>query len=175
MKIDENSWFNGSSYLVVSSLSPQKNKKIPSKDAKKSSQGQMFPSIAEQRLTRKKPSELTWGDLLAEQKHNQPTPPKFEMEPKREGLGDVFPFQTGDFWGSMFVFRGVRNVWKLFLSYPVILRILGFWIVPHLVGKYIIPVSKAVISELHPWLRSTNNCVQQKLCTWRASVWLQRE
>ena len=35
------------------------------------------------------------------------TPPKFNMEPKNEGLEDVFPFHKGDSPGSMLVFQGV--------------------------------------------------------------------
>ena len=30
------------------------------------------------------------------------------MEPKNGGLEDDFPFQTGDFSGSMFIFQGVK-------------------------------------------------------------------
>ena len=29
--------------------------------------------------------------------HTTPTPQKFNLEPKHEGLEDVFPFQMGDF------------------------------------------------------------------------------
>ena len=37
------------------------------------------------------------------------TPLKINMEPQNEGLEDVFPFQMGDFPGSMLVFWGVSS------------------------------------------------------------------
>jgi len=38
------------------------------------------------------------------------TPLKINMEPKDGGLEDDFPFQLGEFGGSMLLFRGVRFI-----------------------------------------------------------------
>ena len=71
------------------------------------------------------------------------TPWKINMEPETDGLEDDFPFQLGDLFGSMLIFRGVVHVCRYNLLFWSALQ-------NQACGWFLMPFENPCLQSHHP-------------------------